>query len=461
MTLADPVDETPETSAATPCPMTAAGIAADVRAGARSARDVVESALARLAEVEPSMGAFVLVDPDGARAAADAIDGRVRAGEAVGPLAGVPIAVKDVEDVLGWPTRMGSRVTSDQPVSADSPEIEALRRAGAVFIGKTTTGELGTSFTTQTPLHPDTANPNHLGCSAGGSSGGSAAAVASGIVPLATGTDAGGSIRVPASFCGVVGFKPSRGATAGSPRDRAGLVEPGVLTTTPADARRWFDVVGTGGPLHSTPATRIAFVAELGGAPVDREIAAITARAAGRVVTVDAAAVPGLNGLCLDDLGMAEWAVAAGGELSEDLRRAGIWPDRADELGDDLRRRLDSLAGLSPMDLVWAQAVRGALVARARQVFESIDALLTPTTAVFAPPRGGPFPPVIGGRDGSASGPAPFCAWANMWGSPAVSVPVGRSTDGLPVGLQILGPPGADRALLDLAAVIMSQDPGT
>ena len=445
----------------------AAAIADAVRARERSAGDVLDETFERLKHTDAMLGAFVLVDEVAARSAAASVDLALRQGEDPGPLAGVPVAVKDVEDVVGWPTRHGSAVTETAAASTDAPEIACLRRAGAVLIGKTTTGEFGTGYITETPLHADTANPRHPAHSAGGSSGGSAAAVAAGIVPLATGVDGGGSVRVPAAFCGVVGYKPSPDLAYGSPRDRAKLVEPGVVTATPLDALLWLDAVqrknaiagsspsgedGVAGT-NGTPA-KIAFVAALGDAPVDRDVASIASRAAEGFVTIEASVVPSLEAMQSDDLGLNEWMVLAGAELHEDMVRAGIWPARADELGSALRRLLRSLEGVGPIDRVWALGVQATMVARRTQIFSSIDVLVTPATAVVPPLRGGPFPPVIGGNDGAYCGPAPFSPLANMWGGPAVVVPAGKTTDGLPVGIQLLGAPGSDRSLLRVAATM-------
>jgi Asp-tRNA(Asn)/Glu-tRNA(Gln) amidotransferase A subunit family amidase len=200
---------------------------------------------------------------------------------------------------------------------------------------------------------------------------------------------------------------------------------------------------------------RVVYVPELGGAPVEREIARVVSRAANTVETADPG--PELLDLSVDDLGLSAWSVLAGVELRDTLRSQGMWPDRADELGRDLRLLLEELETIGLLDVLTARASLGMLEARLRGIFRAVDVLLTPATAVAAPPRGGPFLPVIGGRDGSATGPAPFSPIANLCGSPAVVIPVGQTSSSLPIGMQLLGAPGSDRTLLDLASTLLSE----
>src|SRR5688572_26521057 len=191
---------------------TVAALAADVSAKRTSARELVGAALSRIEEIDPRVNAFVALDGERALADAASIDARIAAGEDVGPLAGIPIGVKDLEDAAGFRTTQGSAVYADSPVATtDSALVDRLKAAGCVVVGKTNTPELGWKADTVNPLFGATRNPWDLGRSAGGSSGGSAAAIAAGLVPLCTGSDGGGSIRIPSSICGLSGLKPSLG----------------------------------------------------------------------------------------------------------------------------------------------------------------------------------------------------------------------------------------------------------
>ena len=194
--------------------MSASNIAAAVHAGTVKARTIVDWALARIEATEPVVNAFIHVDHVGARAAADEIDRAIAEGRTPGPLAGVPVSVKDLVNVAGMPTSGGSKVFAGRIVQTDAVPVARLRAAGAIIIGKTTTPEFGHKPITSSPLFGETLNPWNRRYTAGGSSGGAAASVAAGQVPLAVGTDGGGSIRIPASVCGVFGLKATLGCIA-------------------------------------------------------------------------------------------------------------------------------------------------------------------------------------------------------------------------------------------------------
>ena len=199
-----------------------AGLARMVREGRVSAGEMTEHALRQIAACNPVLNAFVAVDQERARAAADAIDRKVAAGIDPGPLAGIPLAVKDLEDAAGYVTTHGSLAfAGDAPASSDSALVARLVAAGCVVVGKTNTPELGWKADTDNQMFGPTLNPWNLDHSAGGSSGGSAVAIASGMVPLATGSDGGGSIRIPSSCCGLSGMKPSHGRVPSGDADRA------------------------------------------------------------------------------------------------------------------------------------------------------------------------------------------------------------------------------------------------
>src|SRR5260370_2216231 len=185
-------------------------VASSVQSGELSALEVVQSMLARIHSLNPSVNAFVALDEEGALAAARRLDARRAAGDDLGPLAGVPFGVKDLEDAAGLPTTHGSALFADAPPAGnDSVLVSRLRDAGAIVVGKTNTPEYGWQPQTYNRVFGTTRNPWNLDHTPGGSSGGSPAAIASGMVPLATGSDGGGSVRIPASLCGLSGFKPS------------------------------------------------------------------------------------------------------------------------------------------------------------------------------------------------------------------------------------------------------------
>ena len=217
------------------------GLAQEVRAGERSAASLVEHALDQIAQHNPQLNAFVSVDEEQARGHAEDIDRKVAAGVDPGPLAGIPLGVKDLEDAVGYVTTHGSPAFADGPASvSNSPLVARLVAAGCVVVGKTNTPELGWTSDTDNRVFGPTLNPWNLDHSPGGSSGGSAAAIASGMVPLATGSDGGGSIRIPSSCCGLSGMKPSLGRV---PSGGAEAPDWHHLSTRGPMARRLADVV--------------------------------------------------------------------------------------------------------------------------------------------------------------------------------------------------------------------------
>lgn len=285
----------------------AAQIAARVRAGTLSARQATRDALARIETLDASLNAFCALDPEAALEQADAVDDRLAAGDPAGLLAGVPVAVKDLIATRGLPTTFGSPLYAEHIPDEDDVVVERLRQAGAVIIGKTNTSEFGYGAVGHNPVFPTTRNPWNPGKTPGGSSAGSAVAVASGMVPLALGSDGGGSVRIPAALTGTVGFKPSWGRLPLYPgcRDETmpgasgweALEHIGPLTRTIADAA--LAMTALCGPSckdrHSVPLedidwsdlssphlpeARLAFTPDLGFAKVDPEVAAMAERAA-------------------------------------------------------------------------------------------------------------------------------------------------------------------------------------
>ena len=279
-------------------------IAALVASRRASPVEVVEAVLARIAAKEPALNAFVVLDAEGARAAARAAEAAVRDGAALGPLHGVPVTIKDVQAVAGLPTRRGSRRSDPAPAPADAPLVARLRAAGAIILGKTASTEQGWTAVSHNPLTGATHNPWQHGVTAGGSSSGAAALCGAGCGPLHIGTDGAGSIRLPAHFCGVVGFKPTYGRVPYAPVPNNGaLSHAGPITRSVADAALMFSVLAGPHPAdHTTlpdrfePAIapgglaglRIAYSPDLGHARVDPEVAAAVAAGVRRLAEAGA-----------------------------------------------------------------------------------------------------------------------------------------------------------------------------
>jgi aspartyl-tRNA(Asn)/glutamyl-tRNA(Gln) amidotransferase subunit A len=444
-------------------------IAESVRSGDRRAVDVLDAALAAVRRDNDRLGAFVHVDEDLARAAAESVDATVAAGDDPGPFAGVPIGVKDLEDCAGMPTSQGSLVFVGRgPVDHDSIHVARLRAAGAVPIGKTAAPEFGTLNFTRTKAFGTARNPWDTDRTPGGSSGGSAAAVAAGMVPASTASDGGGSTRIPAGFCGLMGFKPSHGRIPhpGPPGSETSVY--GLLTTTVADSARHLDVVA--GPddrdrfslplpvvlyeqaIETLPVTgvRARWSPDLGFARCDPEVRAIAEDAARRLADT--------AGLVLDDepVRLTDPVRTWLGSGSLDLWLAlepGMWPDVADDLTRYSRSVLQQTEDHPVPKVAEAARRREQLVLDAARLFREVDVLLTPTTAVPAFAAAGPPPEVIDGEPARPLGASatPFTMLANLCWNPAVSVPAGLTADGLPVGLQIVAARHRDELPLRLA----------
>jgi aspartyl-tRNA(Asn)/glutamyl-tRNA(Gln) amidotransferase subunit A len=411
--------------------------------------ETTRAALDRIAQVNPRLNAFVLVDEDGALAQARAAEARWRRGEARGPLDGVPITLKDQCVTRGWPTRRGSLLSAaDQMAPADGPVSARLREHGAVFLGKTTTPEHGWKGLTDSPLTGITRNPWNIELHAGGSSGGAAAALAAGIGALAVGSDGGGSIRIPASFCGVVGLKATHGRVpiypfnanshlihfgpmARSVGDAAlmlgAMAEPDSRdwTALPHDRRDW-----RAGLDHGVQGLRIAYSTTLGFARVDPEIRATLDGAARRFTDLGAVVEgvdPPLDGA--RDIFAVLWAggVARGLHGLDDEQRALMDPDLVvfAAYGE----------GIGLMDYLSAQIERARIATDMARFFELFDLLLTPAMPVAAFPCERQLADPANERwwfDWS-----PFSYPLNLSRQPAIVIPCGLTRDGRPIGLQL------------------------
>ncbi|HKD98032.1 MAG TPA: amidase, partial [Micromonosporaceae bacterium] len=430
-------------------PLSAAQIAESVRSGARSALSVVEESLTRIAETDPSIGAFQLVDADGARAAAAALDARpTRAGL---PLAGVPVAVKDNVDVAGLPTRHGSPATSSAPASADDELVRRLRDAGAVVVGKTRLPELAIWHFTESALG-GTRNPQLPSRNAGGSTGGGAAAVAAGMVPLSLGSDGGGSLRIPAANCGVVGFKPAVGTVpvaGGMTEHWFGCTSFGPLATTVPDILLAHTVL-SGQSLAAPPpgARRIAVALNRpvpGGAPdttarsaVQRAVYAL--RSEGHEVTT----VKLPYGAKVALAWIAMWLAGT----AQDVARMDLPVDRLEHRTQWMVRRGRRLLRRYGPELDRVRRVQEAWRSLASTFLEPYDVLLTPAVSHPSPRFG------WGARAGfwrsfnNGSSVTPYTQAWNLSGFPAMSVPFGG--DG-PSGHEV--PDGTRLGAVQLVAV--------
>jgi len=443
-------------------------LAAAVRRREVRAAELMTATLERIARVNPALNAFVALRADDALADAEALDERIARGTDPGPLAGIPFGVKDLEDVGGLPTTYGSVPFRTHVAVRDSTQVARLRRAGAVPVGKTNTPEFGYTAFTKNRIFGVTRNPWDTSRTPGGSSGGSAAAIAGGLVPLVTASDGGGSIRIPASYSGAFGLKPTFGRVSRGPfafRDWTDLVCYGPLTRTVTDAALFLDAV-VGPDPHDPdalphpgfsyaarlddvpPGLRLAYSPTLGYARVDPEVRhsvedaiAVLERSLGRPVDLlsdrlsDAAAA--WSGLC---------AFEQHGQLEP-------WIDaHHDEWGRGFLRSLQFGQRLTAANIGRFQRERLQLMEEVAAVFERHDLLLTPTMPTTAFAAEGPMPAVIDGEPlTSAMHALAFTYPFNLTGHPAATVRAGLSRDGLPIGLQLVAARGREELLLQVA----------
>lgn len=440
-------------------------LAEAVRRGDVRATDATEASLAAIAASK--LNAVAYLDADGAREAAAAIDRRVRAGDDPGPFAGVPMLIKDVEDVAGMPTTHGSVPWRDNIATRDSTSTARLRRAGAVILGKSTMSEFGLVAYTATKLYGVTRNPWNLERTPAGSSGGSSAAVAGGLVPIASGGDGGGSIRIPAAYTNLVGMKGTYGRIPRGPRARNGPLTQhlGPLARSVRDVARWYDVasgydardpfslpridgwerdLGT----RSLRGLRVAVSPGLDRTLLEPEVERLVTEAAGALVEITGMRRVECRLAAPDDTG--RWANAGAPGLFNDLKDA--WPGCRDDLTYEIAF---AMGWVSEHYRVWHAAAvdryRMEINEAMADLFEQCDVLLCATNPHEPFQAEGPMPSRIGdvrvgrGHNGSLTIPA------NVTGYPAISIPAGISGNGLPVGLQAYARRHEDALLLDLA----------
>jgi Asp-tRNA(Asn)/Glu-tRNA(Gln) amidotransferase A subunit family amidase len=448
-------------------------IAADVRNGERTARSITEAALGRIAAVNPPLNAFTMVMADQALDAADAVDRAIASGaSAAGDglrLAGVPVAVKDHVWVRGVPATNGSRALADFVPDEDCVAVARLRSAGAVIVGKTTNPEFCYRGDTQSQLWGVTRNPWDLTLTPGGSSGGSAAAVAAGMVALAVGTDGGGSIRIPAAFCGITGHKPTFGLVPVLPgfRGWATLSVTGPLTRSVADAAlmlrvmagahpadpavgaRPHDLDGAVRPRADLRGVRIGVSADFGFARIDVEVRRGFEEAVDDLRGLGAVVSRIEPRLAADPVAIWSTIAAAEGFASE----RGLLP-HAELLGEDARTTVMTGAGISAADYIDAQYERRRICTAWAELFEQVDVIASPGEQVLPFTVGHEAPPEWAGDSGSAAEWWGMDAIANLTNRPAVCIPTGIADGGLPTGIQLMGTAFGDAALLDIAATI-------
>jgi amidase len=451
----------------------AAETARRVAAREMSAAQVIEAALARVEHYNPELNAIVTMN-DRALDDARALDRRIANGEKVGVLAGIPVGIKDVTQVAGLRTTFGSPLYKDHVPAEDALVVQRLRAAGAIILGKTNTPEFAAGGNTWNDVFGRTRNPWNPAKSAGGSTGGGAVGLATGMIALAEGTDLGGSLRIPASFCGVVGLRPSPGLVPTHPSDFVWdtLQVTGPMARSAEDVALMLQAVA--GPSPFVPlrqpiagrdfvgavragpkqGLRVAYCADLAGIGIDSGVETACRRAADTLsasgITVEPIAL---------DLSLGRDAFLA-------LR--GIWfvtwmqqrLDRLEEFGINVKNNTKAGLAGSVSDLGAAEAARGRIWHTFRELFERYDHLLTPTMAVPPFPVEQNYPDTVAGKAMQT-----YVDWIaptfvlSLTGLPVASVPCGLDPDGMPVGMQIVGPPEGEEAVLALAHVLQEQNP--
>jgi len=443
------------------------------RARQASPVEVVDACLAQIAKLGATHNAFVLVDADGARAAARASETRWQRGASDGALDGVPVTIKDLILTRGWPTLRGSRTIDPAgPWNDDAPVTARLREANAIILGKTTTPEMGWKAVTDSPLIGVARNPWDPSRTPGGSSGGAGIAAATGMGALHVGTDGGGSIRVPASFCGIFGLKPSFGRVPAWPLSPTGTVSHlGPMTRSVADAATMMNVITRpdARDWHALPndpvdyrdeldagigGLRVAWSPRLGRFDVDDEIAAITGaavqafvEAGARVEAVDPP-LPDVHAIF-----KVHWWVGCHNAVR------GMSAEQRALLDPGLARIAESAKAITVDEYLDAVAARGRLGAAMREFHARYDLLITPTVAVAPFTAGRLAPETIGDVGSDWTRWASFSYPFNLTQQPAASVPCGFTKAGLPVGLQIVGPMHGDRRVLRAARAFEKLQP--
>ena len=448
------------------CFRPATELAGMLRAREISARELLDAHLDRIDRLNPDLNAVVTLDAEGARTAADAADAALGAGDEVGPLHGLPVAHKDTHATGGMRTTWGSPLHVDTVPLRDELIVARYKAAGAVRVGKTNVPEFAAGSHTFNTVFGASHNPYRHGLSVGGSSGGAAAALAAGLVPLADGSDMGGSLRNPAAFCNVVGLRPTPGRVPTWPAALgwSQLSVQGPMGRTVADVALQLSVVAGADPrvpisLSDDPAVfaagmsdrldgvRVAWAPDLGGrVTVDPAITAVLASVGsvfeGLGATVEEAC---------PDLSDADDVFGTLRAWIFDTTYTDLARRHPDKVKESIRWNAEMGAKLTGADLARAEIAHTKLYERMVAFFETYDVLLAPTTQVLPFPVELEYPTEIGGapQDNYLEWMR-SCTVISATGCPALSVPGGFTDDGLPVGLQIIGAPRADRRILEV-----------
>ncbi|MDR7482273.1 MAG: amidase [Armatimonadota bacterium] len=453
------------------CFVPAVTLARLYRARQVSPFEVMEAVLAQVDAVNPRINAVVTLAREQALEAARAATRRQRRGAALSPLFGIPVTIKDLTPTAGLRTTWGSKVFEHHVPEEDALVVQRLKAAGAIVLGKTNTPEFGAGGNTFNPVFGPTRNPWDLARTAGGSSGGAAAALAAGLGPLAQGSDLGGSLRVPAAFCGVVGFRTTAGLVPVYPSEFAWdtLAVAGPMARTVADVALMLSVIA--GPDDRAPLScevdtaaflravrapsvrgwRVAWTPDLGGLlPVHAEVAAAVEGAAGVFRRLGARVTAAAPAVTLDEVD--EIMLGTRGPFM-----VGLHADRLDRwrhvMTPHLVWNIEQGLALSPRAIARAEQRRTALWHRTRGFMEAYDLLLLPTTPIPPFPVEQPYPTELGGQPMRHYLHWLYLTYAiTLTGLPAISVPCGLTRAGLPVGLQIVGRRRAEAAVLRAAA---------
>lgn len=457
------------------CYLPATELAAMVRRREVSARELLEAHLARIARVNPAVNAVVTLDADRAREAAAAADERTARGEPLGPLHGLPVVHKDTHLTAGLRTTFGSPLHADFVPDQDDLVVARLAAAGAIRMGKSNVPEFAAGSHTFNPVFGATRNPYRRDVSAGGSSGGAAAALAAGLTPLAEGSDMGGSLRNPAAFCNVAGLRPSPGRVPVHPSAQpwSTLAVQGPLGRTVADVALTLSVLAgpdRRAPLALTepgagfappppplrPGLRVAWAPDLGGrVPVDAAVR-----------DVFAAALPVVEGLGMrvtpdcPDLDDADEVFGVIRAWHFATAHDAVVRAHPDQVKETIRWNVERGRRLSAADVGRAEVLRANLRLAAVEFFDRYDVLIAPTTQVLPFDVDTEYPTEV---DGVAQpdyiGWMRSCTLVTAIGCPSLSVPAGFSPDGLPVGMQIVAAPGADHTVLEVGHALERATP--